>query len=124
MTMRCSMCCAEHNRYRDRNHQRPASYCAECHAKYMRETRPKYSQLTAEQKRKANARAYANVYQRRGIIKRAECIVFGCGTTAEKHHEDYSLPLQISWMCRAHHLAVHAGHLRQSIDNATISHAQ
>lgn len=55
---------------------------------------------------KANARSYSNQYVRRGLLKRQPCEV--CGTTdqVEKHHGDYSKPLQVRWLCRRHHRAI------------------
>lgn len=35
----CSKCGSGHSRFRDRLTARPASYCAACHAKHMRELR-------------------------------------------------------------------------------------
>jgi hypothetical protein len=30
-----------------------------------------------------------------------------CGTKAEAHHDDYSKPLDVRWLCRKHHLEHH-----------------
>lgn len=44
---------------------------------------------------------------RRNIIQKQPCEV--CGDTAsEAHHPDYSQPLLVVWLCRAHHKAHHA----------------
>lgn len=72
----------------------------------MRSWRPKHSELSPEQRKKANARAYANTYLRRGKIKRAPCEVCGA-KRAEMHHPDYDRPLDVRWLCREHHLAEH-----------------
>lgn len=104
----CSCCGAEHNRYRDNDRSRSASYCLSCHAKYIRETRPKYSELTPEQRKKSNARSYANNYQRRGVIEKIPCQVCG-DENSQKHHENYDWPLAVEWLCRGCHLAVHRG---------------
>lgn len=83
-------------------------YCRACRALYMRLTRPKHSEMTEEQRLRANARSYANVYQRRGLLVPEPC---ACGAVkVEKHHEDYSKPLQVSWVCRKCHLAEHNDH--------------
>lgn len=71
----------------------------------MRRNRPQHSELTEQQRQKANARSYANVYLKRGWLTRLGCEV--CGKTAQMHHEDYSQPLQVRWLCRSHHLAEH-----------------
>lgn len=71
----------------------------------MRANRPSYRRLTAEQRRRSNCRAYANVYQRRGKLIPQPCE--RCGAPAQKHHEDYAQPLQVRWLCRRCHLALH-----------------
>lgn len=66
--------------------------------------------LTESQKKKSNARSYAHVYLKRGHLKRSNCVK--CGKRAEMHHEDYSRPLEIIWLCRKHHLDHHANRYR------------
>ncbi len=53
-------------------------------------------------KRKArNALKYAITI---GEIKRLPCMI--CGSLkSEAHHHDYSLPLDVTWLCRMHHTA-------------------
>lgn len=80
-------------------------YCRSCQNEYARSYRYKYKMLSIEQKTKANARSYANTYQRRGKIDISLCVV--CGSQAEKHHEDYSKPLAIVWLCRTCHMNHH-----------------
>lgn len=80
-------------------------YCIKCHAKNMRQTRPRHRDLPDEQRKKANARAYANQYIRRGKLQRQPCEV--CGEKAQMHHDDYSKPLKVRWFCRKHHLELH-----------------
>jgi hypothetical protein len=94
----CSCCGESHSRKGQR-------YCANCHAAYMRLWRPKYGKLTAEQRLKSRARAYANVYQKRGKLVPELCEV--CGGKAEKHHPDYGRPLEVKWLCRIHHRELH-----------------
>ena len=96
----CSSC----GKPRDRKGQR---YCRACHAAYVRANRPSYSDLSDEEKYKANSRSIANVYQRRGKIKPQPCE--DCGSEfAEKHHDDYAQPLKVRWKCRDCHVAHHA----------------
>jgi len=86
-------------------HDRSHNYCARCHAAYMREWR-KTHPMSPDQRAKDNARSYANTYQRRGKLIPQPCEL--CGTLkAEKHHDDYSRPLDVRWLCRACHLALH-----------------
>ena len=90
------------------NDRLPQKYCRLCHAENMRKTRPKHSQLSDDQHKRANCRAYANVYLKRGKIERQLCQV--CGKDAQMHHDDYDKPLDIKWFCREHHLKWHVEH--------------
>ncbi len=68
----------------------------------MREWRKK-QHLTVEQKRKDACRSYAGVYLRRGKIKKENCCF--CGSDkSQMHHDDYSKPLEIKWVCRECHM--------------------
>ena len=82
-------------------------YCKACRRAYAKGHRARHSDLTPEQRLKANARAYANEYERRGKLVPQPCKIVGCKEKPEKHHPDYSKPLFIEWICRAHHLEAH-----------------
>lgn len=44
----------------------------------------------------------------RGEVRRHDCVF--CGDhRSQGHHEDYSKPLQVVWLCQKHHQAVHHG---------------
>lgn len=82
------------------------SYCLSCHNEYMRENRPKHSELSPIQKKKANARAYVNVYIKRGKIIKQPCEV--CSSpNVQAHHDDYDKPLEIKWLCSPCHIKYH-----------------
>lgn len=84
----------------------PQRYCHECHAAQMRRNRPKHSEMSLVAQMRANARAHANVYLKRGKLVKGVC---ACGETkVQMHHDDYSKPLQVTWMCRECHLKLHA----------------
>lgn len=94
----CTKCGAPNNRNKQR-------YCVNCHAKYMRNWR-KTNPISPEQRVKGIARSYSKVYLRRGKIIKKPCEV--CGSeNVEMHHADYSKPLEITWLCREHHLSLH-----------------
>lgn len=42
----------------------------------------------------------------KGNIKRKPCEVCGILPT-EGHHEDYSKPLEVRWLCKSHHMKLH-----------------
>lgn len=101
ITRACSKCGGDlGDRYKKQR------YCKKCHAANMRETRPKHSLLPDEARKKANARAYANVYQRLGKIKKQPCAICG-DSNSQKHHPDYNKPLEVIWLCRPCHLKTH-----------------
>lgn len=60
---------------------------------------------TEEQLVKIRARARAKMAVRRGTIEKKPCEV--CGADAEMHHQDYSKPLEITWLCPEHHRQRH-----------------
>jgi len=49
-------------------------------------------------------RAVANAI-RAGRMKRQSCEI--CGLAAQAHHEDYSKPLDVRWLCSLHHCDRH-----------------
>ena len=49
---------------------------------------------------------------RSGRLVRMPCEVCGCNES-EAHHDDYSLPLDVRWLCRVHHLMHHGNYLTQ-----------
>lgn len=64
------------------------------------------------QRLKNNARAYVHVYLKRGKIQRGPCEVCGNPDT-QSHHDDYSKPLEIRWLCREHHLNEYGQQIRK-----------
>lgn len=44
---------------------------------------------------------------KRGVLAREDCEV--CGAPAEAHHDDYSQPLDVRWLCKQHHEEEHHG---------------
>lgn len=57
-------------------------------------------------RQKVRARWLTGAWIRRGKLKRRPCVV--CGSEfSESHHEDYSKPLAVVWLCRKHHMDRH-----------------
>lgn len=55
-------------------------------------------------KKKVCAHAMVHYYVRKGILKKELC---HCGSPAEAHHDDYSKPLEVRWLCHKHHIQGH-----------------
>lgn len=73
-----------------------STQCRKCHAAWMRAHRPKWSELSEEEKRKARVRAYTNTLIRRGKIERQPC---ACGQPAQARHVTYDDPRDVQWAC-------------------------
>jgi hypothetical protein len=80
-------------------------YCKVCHAEKIREFRLLHP-MTDEQRRRSNCRSYLHVYLKRGKIQKGPCAHCGTNEHIEGHHEDYSKPLEVMWLCRPCHIQV------------------
>jgi len=49
---------------------------------------------------------------RSGLLVRMPCEICGC-EKSEAHHDDYSRPLDVRWLCRVHHLMHHGNYITQ-----------
>lgn len=83
------------------NDRLPQRWCRLCHNAYAREWKRRHPPR-GEARRRAVARAYANVYKRRGLLLPQPCEVCAA-PMAQMHHDDYSRPLAVRWLCREHH---------------------
>lgn len=100
--MYCSKCKKELEPNRVGNKR----YCLSCSNNWMKENRKKHSELSEEQKLKANCRSYLNQYVKRGKIIKQPCEVCG-DLNVQAHHEDYTKPLEVNWLCVKHHIEKH-----------------
>lgn len=89
------------------NDRLPQRYCRVCHAANMRKVRPKHCELSDEQRLKANCRAYTHMLVARGTLIRQPCEKCQ-NPDSEAHHDDYSKPRVIKWLCRKCHLQYHS----------------
>jgi len=97
---RCKLCSRIRNKHLDRRVS---------NAKKQRDYVLRYPE-------RQSARNAVNKAILRGEIKRQPCEK--CGEQlAHAHHDDYSKPLDVRWLCHAHHVEAHTGmiplHLRQ-----------
>lgn len=63
---------------------------------------------SSPERRKANT-AVCNAVRDGRLLRPGNCSACGKGCTPEGHHDDYSKPLEVRWLCRSCHCKVHAG---------------
>lgn len=56
---------------------------------------------------KESVRAVTRNYIKMGILIKDKCQICGTNENIEAHHDDYTKPLDIRWLCRAHHREFH-----------------
>ena len=76
-------------------------HCKPCHNARLNRYRS-----IPKNREKHNARQRVFNALRDGRLNKESCEV--CGEeNSQAHHEDYSKPLEVKWLCRKHHMAVH-----------------
>jgi hypothetical protein len=124
----------EHRRYRAENKSKTRAYTksiSERRKEYMRAYRATEAGMeamrrgirayAARNRFKNNARRVTQRAIAAGTLTPLPCEV--CGISAvEAHHDDYSKPLSVRWLCRQHHLAHHSLE-RDRLLNERIAHA-
>lgn len=98
---------AEHYRayakdYRERNKEKLRAQDRARSQKGRKRSIKKYDPV------KGRARNVLNYALRRGEIARLPCQVCG-NEKVQAHHDDYSKPLDVRWLCVEHHIALHKG---------------
>ena len=79
--------------------------CLKCRAAYMRKWRKDHpGPRTGEAKSKEQARKKLAYAVKRGVVKRGPCETCGTMKQIEAHHDDYTKPLEVRWLCRPHHI--------------------
>ena len=73
-------------------------------AVYNAESQAEYRKNNPE---KLHGKAVIYWLIRSGKIKRQPCEVCGTLENVDAHHDDYSKPQEVRWLCRAHHIAHH-----------------
>lgn len=106
MPKELKLTCSKCNSYLEDTRVGKQRYCRKCHAAHMRATRPKFSELSQPTKDRIKIRSKAQSAIKRGTIKREPCVI--CGKMpSEAHHEDYSKPFKVVWLCKKHHAKIH-----------------
>jgi hypothetical protein len=86
--------------------------CTDCHSGYRKNIIPKEEHARfgkgmsqEERGKRIKARSSLNHYLRDNHLDRKPCEI--CGEIAEAHHDDYSKPLDVKWLCFSHHRQHH-----------------
>ena len=88
-------------------------YCHDCMAAYVRERYAKSPKYRAQIAQRDAKRTGCTKYRARkrvqhalvaGHLERKPCeIGTGCRGAIQAHHDDYSRPLDVRWLCKLHH---------------------
>jgi hypothetical protein len=107
----CPKCGIEYERTASRikHGKRTCSSCQNAYDKGLGMKRPNdyaLRKLDPTEHQKMLARTAARHAANRGKLQRQPCEI--CGEAkVEAHHDDYSKPLQVRWLCPPHHRDVH-----------------
>lgn len=117
MKTKCDYCGEEYVLKKSAYERRKHHFCSrECYYRYREHIMPPEEQNTygtgfspAERERRKKAREIFNHYMRDKKIDRKPCEE--CGSEkAEAHHDDYSKPLEVRWLCFKCHRQWHKSH--------------
>ena len=92
-------------------------YCRDCNKvltiHWRRNNRERGNKIARKSYHKHKDRARARGIANYHIKGREICSVHSCEELGEKHHPDYTKPLEIIWLCRKHHYqSAHRSHTR------------
>lgn len=90
----------KHNGYHAANMKDPIR------AEQERERRRKWAR---EHKDQVNAMMRINSYIKKGLVARKPCEICGA-ENSHAHHDDYTRPLSVRWLCPVHHKEWHMSH--------------
>lgn len=87
-------------------------YCrGECYRAHEAECSKRARSLWSEERRRAAIATGAALEN--GTLVRQPCEVCGTQRYIDAHHDDYSKPLEVRWLCRSHHKQHHIAESKQ-----------
>lgn len=72
---------------------------------------------TENYNKKFPEKAASRIFSQR--LKPKPCLICGSEENIEGHHEDYSKPKEITWLCRKHHYAIHVEIRKEELLNGS-----
>ncbi len=100
-----------------RRSRRLLGLCAICGKESKGHYRCRNCRIKISQSPKTRARSIVTRAIKTGELIRRPCEVCG-DPTVQAHHEDYEKPLDVRWLCKAHHVIVH---LKKTMQDTVIS---
>ena len=91
-------------RHRERKRKNNNAY----HARNSSNRAAATSAWRANHPEKKAAHQYVQTALRNGTLVRLPCEICGDTVRIHAHHDDYSEPLAVKWLCHAHHMKHHA----------------
>lgn len=87
-----------------------SSWCKQCKLLHTPSKNKNHAQHQAawKEKNKEKLQAHSKLWNalKSGEVKKTECVICG-DAKSEGHHPDYSMPLDVVWLCRTHHKQAH-----------------
>ena len=100
----CTVCGAE----RSTTHFRePRSQCRRCELDAVAKRHKQRMATDPEYAAKVRARDAVRNAVRHKSLNKNPCAICGSRERVHGHHEDYSRPLDVTWLCRDHHREAH-----------------
>ena len=100
----------KHRHCRNVNRKKAAAWQGAYYRRHASEICASRQEHRSPHPERAKAVAAVEYALRRGRISKGVCEVHGaaCSDIAEAHHDDYTKPLTVRWLCRSAHMLLHA----------------
>ena len=92
---------------RKRGNRQPPEYYKDYYHRNKEKIRRNFRAYIERNKDKYKARYTTTNAIRDGRLLREPCEVCGTDKHVHAHHDDYSKPMDVRWLCRKHHAEVH-----------------
>lgn len=100
-------CRAAKNRWSERNRDKMREYQRAWKRRNKERVRASNRESRRRNAAKHNARSMIEWYVQKGLVLKMPCEVCGSTDGIQAHHDDYSKPLDVNWLCLRHHQERH-----------------